>query len=86
MFYAVLSAVNTLLCRRQLQLRRCHRKGTDTLHYYVTDATDQVLTPTHRRQRIGLTLEQLLIWLEQSSDHVLSHEAFMLRRKFSGAR
>ncbi len=80
-FYGVLSAVNNLLSTRHWQLCRCHRRRAETLHYYVTDASNQVLTPTYYHQRAGLTLPELLDWLEHSNDFFLSNEARELRGK-----
>ncbi len=89
-FYAVLNMVNQLLVQRQWKLHRCRRQNDDSLHYYVTDTSNRVLTPTttehhfitgahgeelvpattHRRT--GLTLMELLTWMEHSGDDELS--------------
>lgn len=84
-FYTVLNAVNQLLTARQWQLHRCHRHGTETLHYFVTDANQRVLTPTYYRQRVGLTLTELLNWLEQSGDSILIDKARALKNEIEQA-
>lgn len=80
-FYTVLNEVNQLLATRQWQLHRCHRHGAETLHYFVTDANNRVLTPTYYRQRVGLKLEELLSWLELSGDSFLIDEARALKHE-----
>ena len=44
---------------------------TTTNHHFVTGAKGEVLTPTTQR-RAGLTLMELLVWMEQSGDEELS--------------
>ena len=78
-FYAVLNIVNQLLTTRQWQLHRCHRQRSEILHYFVTDTNNRVLTPTYYHQRVGLTLDELLTWLEQSGDSTLIDQAHDLK-------
>ena len=40
-------------------------------HHFVTDNKGEALTPTTHR-RAGLTLMELLVWMEQSGDEELS--------------
>lgn len=84
-FYGVLNRVNYLLTARYWQLHRCHRQESETLHYFVTDANHRVLTPTYYNQRVGLTLPELLSWLEHSGDSVLIDKARVLKGEIDQA-
>lgn len=78
-FYAVLNAVNSLLSGRHLHLRRCHRYGCKSLHYYITDDNNNVITPAAIRPRIGMTLEELMRWLEVSDLKLHANEINLLK-------
>jgi hypothetical protein len=80
-FYTALESVNGLMAGQQWRLHRCRRNCTDTLHYYITDNHGRVITPTSNRRRIGLTLDELLTWLEQGSSNYLARQARELRRQ-----
>lgn len=76
-----ISAVEELFAHRQWTLNRCRRHATDDVFCYVTDATNQVLTPKNVHPRIGLGFLELIEWLEQSSDSALSRQASLLRQE-----
>lgn len=45
---------------------------TTTDHHFATGAQGEVMTPTLTHRRTGLTLMELLMWMEQSGDDELS--------------
>lgn len=71
-FQPILGEIDQLLSCRRWQLHRCYRNGDIRLHYYVTDDQNRVLTPTLNRRRIGLTLAELLEWVDRCGDMELS--------------
>jgi len=78
---AILCTVEELIVSRQWTLNRCRRHAMDDAFYCVTDADRRVLTPRHSPLRVGLGLLELLTWLEQSRDAVLSKQAGLLRQE-----
>lgn len=84
-FYTVLSAVDRLLAGHHWHLRLCRRHGDATLRYFVTDAEQQVLVASGSHRRLGLTLPELLLWLERSGDAGLSAAAHAMREQIEHA-
>ena len=78
-FYAILSVIEKLLVHREWKLHRCRRWAEDSLHFYVTDVGHRVLTPTATQRRSGLTLRELLVWIEQTGDDYLSDSVRAMR-------
>lgn len=82
-FYAVLNTVHQVLSRRRWQLRLCRREGDHALRYYVLDANARVLTAGAGHRRVGLTLQELLVWLDQQGDCELSNHVHFMREKLA---
>lgn len=70
-FYVLFSVVAQLLTHRQWKLQRCRRQSDDEMRYYVTDTGNRVLTPK-TQCRAGLTLLEILSWMEECGDTTLS--------------
>ena len=84
-FYTVLNAVHQLLANRQWHLQHCRRQCDGNLRYFVTDANHNVLTSSGLRRRVGLTLPELLLWLEHCGDGGLSASAHSMREQIEHA-
>lgn len=79
--YTVLNALHQLLAhRRQWHLHLCRRQGDGNLRYYIVDRHGRVVTSTVHR-RLGLTLQELLVWMDQQDDCELSNYAHAMREK-----
>ena len=76
--YVVINTIDQLLIHRQWKLNRCRRQAGDALHYYVTDTEKQVVTPKDRG-RAGLSIVELLLWMEVNGDSVLSESVRSIR-------
>jgi len=80
-FYIVLKAVNELCAKQQWQLHRCHRGGDRELRYFITDVYGHVVQPKNYRRRVGLTLAELMGWLESFDDNLLANQAYLLKKQ-----
>lgn len=84
-FYTVLSAVDDMLACRRWKLHLCRRQGDDNLRYYLTGADGRVLTANGARRRMGLTLPELLAWLDHRGDQELSSRVLTLWKQMDCA-
>ena len=85
-FFIVLNAVNSLLAEPGWSIHRCRRNRTDIPHFYVTNAHGQVLMSSLLQQeRIGLTLEELILWLGQSTHPAIAQKARELYKEVVAA-
>lgn len=80
-FYAILNLVNRLLNARCWKLQRCRRQGDGLLRYFVADGSGHVVTPTTLHHRRGLTLKELLRWLEACDDVALATDVRAIHRQ-----
>jgi hypothetical protein len=71
-FYVIFSVVALLLTHNKWKMHRCRREADNELRYFVTSANNRVLTPTKMHRRTGLTLQELLLWLEEYGDSTLA--------------
>ena len=83
--YAAIDRVDQLLIRHQWMLNRCRRQSHESIHYFVTDVSNSVLTPKTTQRRVGLSLIELLLWLEGCDDQALSETAHSIKNQLVAA-
>ena len=84
-FYAAGNMADQLLIRHKWKLNRCRRQSDESIRYFVIDSDDCVLTPTTDERRVGLSLIELLRWMEECGDRALSISARLIRSQLAQA-